>query len=46
MGEEEEDTEPLAGEAMLRILKDKLEEIWNCQSESGKGNTSGAAADR
>ena len=26
MGEEEEDTEPLAGEAMLRILKDKLEE--------------------
>lgn len=36
MGEEEEDTEPLAGEAMLRILKDKLEEYGTVNQRVAK----------
>ena len=36
LGEEEEDTEPLAGEAMLRILKDKLEEYGTVNQRVAK----------
>ncbi len=36
MGEEEEDTEPLAREAMLRILKDKLEEYGTVNQRVAK----------
>ena len=46
MGEEEEDTEPLAGEAMLRILKDKLEEYGTVNQRVAKEILPAAAADR
>ena len=36
LGEEEEDTEPLAREAMLRILKDKLEEYGTVNQRVAK----------
>ena len=36
LGEEEEDTEPLAREAMLRILKDKLEEYGTVNQRIAK----------